>query len=177
MSEESVATVLSLYSLALDSHSWDLFDEIFAPDVEIRYPGELHWQGLASFKRDFAKMHEAAAGHQHLLGAPHILIDGDRAFALTYGRFNFFRVTRAVGPSDLSEGGAWYDDELSRSSDGWRVRKRVVGNFWWRGAMPEEGDVPRVVDSFPEWVRTGRVGYMNALREHLRKKNALPTGR
>ena len=169
MSQESIARVISLYSIALDSHSWYLFDEIFTPDVKVDYPGELHWQGLASFKRDFAKMHEAIAGHQHFLGPPQILIDGDRAFALTYGRFNFFRVSPARRPVDMSEGGAWYDDELVRFSDAWRVRKRVVGNFWWRGAMPDEGDVPRVVDSFPEWVKAGRVGYMNALREHLQQ--------
>ena len=169
MGEESIGRVLGLYSVALDSHSWDLFDELFTPDVEVRFPGGLHWQDLASFKRDFAKMHEATAGHQHFLASPQILIDGNRAFALTYGRFNFFRVTPAAGPGDMSEGGAWYDDELVRSSVGWRVRRRTVGNFWWRGAMLEEGDVARVVDSFPEWVRTGRVGYMNALREHLKR--------
>ena len=55
------------------------------------------------------------------------------------------------------EGDVWYDDELVRSSGRWRVCKRVVGKFWGRG---EEGDVPHVVDSFFEWVRTGRVGYM-----------------
>jgi hypothetical protein len=169
MSEESIAEVLGLYSIALDSHSWDLFDALFTSEVEVRFPGGLQWQGLASFKRDFAKMHEATAGHQHLLGSPHILVEGDRAFALTYGRFNFFRVSPAVAPGDMSEGGAWYDDELVRRSDGWRVCKRVVGNFWWRGAMPEEGDVPRTVDSFPEWVRAGRVGYMNALRRHIKR--------
>ena len=170
MDRESIATVLSLYAIALDSHSWDLFDEIFTPEAQVEYPGGLRWHGLAAFKRDFTQRHEAAAGHQHLLASPYILIDGDRAFALTYGRFNFFRASPAAGPSDMSEGGAWYDDELVRLPHGWRVCKRSVGNFWWRGAMPEEGDVPRVVDSFPEWVRTGRVGYMNALREHLRSK-------
>jgi len=169
MSEASIAGVLGLYAIALDSHSWDLFDELFTSDVEVRFPGGLHWQGLASFKRDFAAMHESVAGHQHLLGAPYILIDGNRAFALTYGRFNFFRASPATGIADMSEGGAWYDDELVQLPQGWRVRKRSVGNFWWRGAIPEEGEVPRVVNSFPEWVRAGRVGYMNALRERFAK--------
>jgi SnoaL-like domain len=167
MSQESIARVLSLYSIALDSHSWDLFDEIFTPNVEVSYPVALHWHDLASFKRDFTQMHEAVAGHQHFLGVPYLIVKGDRAFALTYGRFNFFKVSPAAGPAEMSEGGAWYDDELVRLPEGWRVCKRSVGNFWWRGAMPAEGDVPRVVDSFPEWVKAGRVGYMNALRESL----------
>lgn len=166
MSQESIANVLGLYAIALDSHSWDLFDEIFTPDIEVIHPGDLHWRGLESFKGDFIKAHENIAGHHHFLGYPQILIEGDRAFALTHGRFSFLRVSPAADPLYMMEGDVWYDDELVRLSGQWRVRKRVVGKFWGRG---EEGDVPHVVDSFPEWVSTGRVGYVNALRRHLRQ--------
>jgi hypothetical protein len=174
MSQEAIAAVIQLYPTVLDSHSWDLFDEIFTQDVEADYPGSLHWYDLASFKRAFTEMHEATAGHQHFTGAPQIVIDGDRAFALTYGRFNLFKVSPAVGPFDMSEGGAWYDDTLVRTAEGWRIRKRTARNFWWRSTIPEQGEAPRIVDSFPEWARTGRVAYINALREQLKRKAAVP---
>ena len=83
MSTESIANILGLYSIALDSHSWDLFDEIFTPDVETIHPGNLHWRGLAPLKADFIKAHNGVAGHHHFLGPPQILVKGDRAFALT----------------------------------------------------------------------------------------------
>ena len=172
MDLEEIRGVLNLYPVLLDSHSWDLFDELFTQDVEADYAGgQMHWFDLASFKRDFARLHEGMAGHQHLLGTPQVVIEGDRAFALTHGRWNVFRASPAVEPMDLSEGGAWYDDELVRTAAGWRVRRRVARNFWRRGTKPEEGAPPLAVDSFPEWARTGRVGYLNALR---RRRNRDP---
>ena len=167
MSQEAITAVVNLYSVAIDSHSWDLFDEIFAPDVELDYCHVLRWSDLATFKHDFAEMHEATKGHQHFLGIPQIVIEGDRAWALTYGRFNLFRKSPAAGDFDMSEGGAWYDDELVRTEAGWRIRKRVARNFWWRGTMPDQGPYPRIVDSFPEAARNGEVGFVNALRRQL----------
>jgi hypothetical protein len=162
MSQNSIASVLSLYSIALDSHSWDLFDEIFAPDVEVDYPAGLHWHGLPAFKQDFAAMHETTAGHQHLLGPPHIIINDDRAFALTYGHFIVLRTSVDAGRFSMTEGGAWYDDELVCRSVGWRVRKRVARNFWSRRTESDAAEMTRFTDSFPDWVRSGRVSYMNA---------------
>lgn len=174
MSKQAVAEVIQLYAAALDSHSWDLFDAIFTPDVEADYCNALHWFDLASFKRDFTQMHEATAGHQHFLGVPQIVLDGDRAFALTYGHFHLFRKSPAPDDGDVSKGGAWYDDELIRTSAGWRIRKRIARNFWWQYTMPEDGAAPRVVDSFPEWVKSGRSPYMNALRKQLKRKEPVP---
>jgi hypothetical protein len=168
MTQQAITAVLNLYAVALDSHSWDLFDEIFAPDVDAEYAGgQLHWHDLASFKRDFRELHEGMKGHQHFLGVPQIIIEGDRAFALTYGRFNVFWKNPAPEPADMSEGGAWYDDELERGAAGWRISKRVAQNFWSRGGAHAGGTAPHAIDSFPDFVRAGRVGYLNALRRHL----------
>lgn len=164
MDIDEIRDVVSLYSVALDSHCWDLFEAIFTDDVDSDYVGEMRWSDLASFKRDFAQLHETVAGHQHFLDVPRVVIEGDRAFALTYGRWSVFRASPAIEPMDLSEGGAWYDDELIRTAGGWRVCRRVARNFWRRGTRPEEGHAPMVLDSFPDWAKAGRVGYINALR-------------
>ena len=174
MSKQAITEVVNLYGIALDSHSWDLFDAIFTPDVECDYCHVLHWSDLASFKREFAQMHEATAGHQHFLGVPQIVVEGDRAFAFTYGRFYLFRKSPATEVQDLSEGGAWYDDELVRTPVGWRIRRLVARNFWWRGTMPEEGPWPAVVDSFPELARKGEIAFVNALRRQLGAGAAIP---
>jgi hypothetical protein len=165
--KQAITEVVNLYSVAIDSHSWDLFDAIFTADVELDYCHVLGWSDLASFKRDFAAMHEPTVGHQHFLGVPQIVVEGDRAWALTYGRFNLFRASPATEPDDMSQGGAWYDDELVRTPAGWRIRKRVARNFWWQGSLPEQGPHPCVVDSFPELARKGEIAFVNALRRQL----------
>jgi hypothetical protein len=160
----AIAEVVNLYAAAIDSHGWDLFDAIFTPDVVLDYCHVLAWSDLAAFKRDFAAMHEPTAGHQHFLGVPQIVVEGDRAWALTYGRFNLFRVAVAEKVDDMSQGGAWYDDELVRTPAGWRISRRTARNFWWQGSLPEQGPYKRIVDSFPEAARNGEIGFVNALR-------------
>lgn len=167
MSEPAITDVVHLYSTALDSHSWDLFDLIFTQDAVNDYPGGFHWSDLASFKRDFAAMHEPLAGHMHQLGNPVVLVEGARAWTLTYGTFRLFATRRAEKFGEMNEGGAWYDDELVLTPSGWRIRHSRARNFWWRGIMPEDGDYPTAVDSFPEEAKAGRVGYITALRETL----------
>ena len=71
----AITEVINLYSIALDAHSWDLFDAIFTPDVELHYANMLHWSGLDEFKRAFVEMHEPTFGHQHSLGVPQIVIE------------------------------------------------------------------------------------------------------
>lgn len=162
--KQAITEVINLYAIALDSHSWDLFDAIFTPNVISDYCNVLYWTDLASFVRDFKDAHEATRGHQHSLGVPQIIVEGDRAWALTYGRFNVFRNSPAAEVHDMSQGGAWYDDELIRTPAGWRIAKRVARNFWWQGSLPEHGPYKQVVDSFPEMARNGQIGYINALR-------------
>ncbi len=167
MSREAIIDVVNLYSVALDSHSWDLFDLVFAADVEADYPAHLHWFDLASFKQGFAEMHEPLVAHQHLLGNPVVHIDGERAWALTYGSFRLFRSPRAEQFGDMNEGGCWYDDTLRLTPAGWRIAKRTARNFWWRGMMEEDGMVPVAVDSFPQEAKAGRVAYVQAVRASL----------
>lgn len=164
MDKQAIAEVINLYSVAIDSHSWDLFDAIFTADVALDYCHVLTWSDLVSFKRDFAAMHDPTAGHQHFLGVPQIVVEGDRAWALTYGRFNLFRVPVAEQVSDMSQGGAWYDDELVRTQCGWRIARRTARNFWMQGSLPEHGPYKRIIDSFPDLAREGRIGFINALR-------------
>lgn len=164
MSRQEIIDVVNLYSVALDSHSWDLFDLIFAPDVEADYPAPLHWFDLASFKKGFTELHEPLVAHQHQLGNPVVHIEGDRAWALTYGTFRLFMNRRAERFGDMNEGGAWYDDTLRLTPDGWRIAKRTARNFWWRGIHEEDGMTPLAIESFPEEARAGRVAYIAAVR-------------
>jgi hypothetical protein len=158
--------VVHLYSIAIDFPHWDLFDEIFTPDVELDYCHVLGWSDLASFKRDFAGMHDDLPGHQHFLGVPQIVIEGDRAWALTYGRFNLFRRSPATELGDMSQGGAWYDANSSA--------RRPAGAFASASPATSGGRVrcPRKARSasgrlLPRPAGKGEIAFVNALRRQL----------
>jgi hypothetical protein len=166
MSRDAIVNVLNLYSAALDSHSWDLFDQVFTADMEAGYPApEWHWFDLASFKRDFKKYHEALGGHQHILTNHQVIERGDTAFSLTYGKYWLFQA--AANGGRMNEGGCWYDDQLVRTADGWRIKKRVARVFWHRLATPDGGVMPEavVLHSLPAEAKAGRIAYYNALRQ------------
>jgi hypothetical protein len=170
--KQQITEVINMYAIALDTRSWDLFEDVFTQDVIADYCHVLYWSDLASFVRDFTPMHETTAGHQHFLGVPQIIVEGDRAWALTYGRFNVFKNSPAADVFDMSHGGATYDDELIRTPRGWRISKRVARNFWWQGSLPENGPYKQIVDHYPTMARNEEIGYLNAYRRVTGK--ALP---
>jgi hypothetical protein len=51
--KQAITEVINLYQLALDTRSWDLFEDIFTADVVADYCHALYWTDLASFVRDF----------------------------------------------------------------------------------------------------------------------------
>lgn len=176
MEREAIVETLNRYSAALDSHSWDLFDTVFTQDVEADYPGTLHWFDLPSFKQEFAVYHEALANHQHLMSNHQVLVQGDRANSFVYGLFRLVERTEGSNQgTGVREGCSWYDDELVRTSYGWRIRKRTARVFWMGGMAPvrnvTEG-VPMeigIMGSLPAEVRAGRVAYFNELRKFQQK--------
>lgn len=170
MSEQEIIQTVGLYAVALDSHSWDLFDAVFAADVVSDYQGGLFWSDLASFKADFTRMHAPVISHQHHLGMPQVVVEGDRAWTLTYGTYRLLRAARVEKFGDMTEGGAWYDDELARTAAGWRIVSRKARNFSWRGVAATDGDCPAAVNSLPEEAAAGRVGYINAVRAKLARQ-------
>jgi hypothetical protein len=133
-----IIEIMNLYALALDAHQWDLFDRVFAPDVIAEFgPAGAAWKGLADFKRSFAEFHETLDGHQHTMMGHLVHVDGDRANAFSYGNWLLVREAAEGGPT--WEGTGWYDDELVRTAQGWRIQRRVCRLMSWRGnpSVPE----------------------------------------
>ena len=70
MSEQEIIQTVGLYAVALDSHSWDLFDAVIAADVVSDYPGGLFWSDLASFKAGFPAVGDGCKGCHEKFRAP-----------------------------------------------------------------------------------------------------------
>jgi len=119
----AILEIINLYSLAIDTQNWDLFDEIFTHDIVADYPGKT-WTNLTSWKRDFAALHLPYEATQHQQDIMQLKFQEHEARAITYGQW---LLVRKLGdpPSAEWRGQGWYEDEIIRTAKGWRIRKRI----------------------------------------------------
>lgn len=128
---EDIIEVLNLYGLAMDTRRWDLFDRIFTPDCDVDYGQTSCWQNLEQFKTDFGTFHELFDATQHVMTNHLVRVDGDKAATHTYGNWRLIRY--ASGEPPVWDGTGYYDDQLVRTAEGWRIAKRKCSVIYWTG--------------------------------------------
>lgn len=136
--KQAIGEVLNLYAFALDARAWDLFDRVFTHDVEAIFgPAGAGWNGLTEFKASFAGFHATLDRHVHTMMGQLVHVDGDTANAFSFGNWLLIREAAEGGPSWLGTG--YYDDELVRTDEGWRISRRVCRLLSWSGnpSVPE----------------------------------------
>src|SRR5438874_6038718 len=128
--KSEIVHVINLYGVALDSHAWDLLDEIFTADVHADFgPAGAVWKSLAALKFAFKDFHETLTNHMHTMTSSCVHVEGDKAYALTYGDWLLSRVSAEGGLDWVVRG--WYDDEIFRSDKGRIIIMRVCRlNSW-----------------------------------------------
>lgn len=163
----AIIEILNLYAFALDTHRWDLFDRVFSTDVVAEFgPAGTAWKGLPEFKRSFAEFHDTLDSHQHTIMGHLVEVDGDRAHAFSYGNWLLIRHAAEGGASWLGTG--WYDDELVRTEDGWRIRRRVCRLQSWSGnsRVPEpngEHDPDMNLKVLHEFAEASDIAFLRAI--------------
>jgi len=130
---QEIVDVITRYTRAIDTRSWDDLDAVFTDDAILDYsavggPADVlsvakPWvaQGLSGFLR-----------YQHVIGQVSIELDGDSAKATAYFTNPMVAPTSDGGESVVEVGG-YYHHELVRTPDGWRSRRMVDDNVWMRG--------------------------------------------
>ena len=117
---QDIADVLLRYATGIDQRDWPLFRTVFTDDCELDYGEVGSWKGVDAVT-EFMQQAHAMAGHtMHRLTNQVITVDGDSARARTY-------VDALIMLSDNSSGvnaAGFYEDELARIGDGWRVAHR-----------------------------------------------------
>jgi 3-phenylpropionate/cinnamic acid dioxygenase small subunit len=117
---QDISDLLVRYATGIDQRDWPLFRTVFTDDCELDY-GEIGaWQGVDAVT-DFMDTTHAMAGHTlHRLTNQAITLDGDNSSARTY-------IDAVIMFGDNQSGvNAWgfYDDEIVRTADGWRIARR-----------------------------------------------------
>ncbi len=133
------------YAHAVDTQSWDEFEDLFTPDAVIDYSAFGGAAGSVAEIRDWlAEVMVGFAGSQHLVANPVLEIDGDRATGRTMC-FNPMVVPRPAddpGEPRVFFCGLWYLDQFVRTEQGWRIAGRREEKSWAHNMGPAFG-VPR----------------------------------
>jgi SnoaL-like domain len=119
-----IAEVLIRYATGIDSKNWPLFRSCWTDDIDVDY-GDLGRFTAADELTDLmTRIHDGMGQTYHRMSNLVINVDGDCATARSYVHALLMAI-----PGDSS---SWvdavghYDDELVRTSDGWRISRRTT---------------------------------------------------
>jgi 3-phenylpropionate/cinnamic acid dioxygenase small subunit len=115
-----ITDVLLRYATGIDRRDWPLFRTVFTDDCELDYGEVGSWSGVDAITQFMQQAHAMASHTMHRLTNHVITVDGDKAESRTY-------VDALIMVGDKGSGvnaAGFYDDELVRADDGWRVARR-----------------------------------------------------
>lgn len=117
---QDISDLLVRYASGIDRRDWPLFRTVFTEDCQLDY-GEIGaWNGVDAVA-DFMEQVHAMAGHtMHRLSNITVTLDGDRAQARTYIDGLIMAAHNRSGVNAIG----FYDDEIVRTADGWRIARR-----------------------------------------------------
>lgn len=156
-----IVNVVNLYAVATDSHRYDLFERVFTPDVRIDFGGGAAWTSREQLMQGFKAIHAVFSATQHIVSGHTSIVDGDEAHCVSYVHARFLRDI----PDGVFDSTGWYDDQLVRTAEGWRIKDRVsrmvsaTGNHRVMQAMPDVDTNFNLLSLFGE-AAEGRVRFL-----------------
>ena len=136
--KQHIQELQNYYSYSIDSGQYDQLDAMFTPDATYHFvTGST--DNIESLKNTIRDALSTLTTSQHINGNQWAGIDGDLAKAGCYFTVHMYKEGLANG--EHFEMGGRYDDELVRTSEGWRFSKRAITILWsdgnpkvrWRG--------------------------------------------
>jgi SnoaL-like domain len=130
-----IIKALYTYGLAIDTHRYELFDQVFAKEIRADYNPPVYYKTLDEIKSHMKAFHEALDGSQHNITNPQVVVNGDQATSISYV------VVRLVKAKDYFQMGCYYDDTWLRTPEGWRIKTRLCRGNYWEGNPATGGEV------------------------------------
>ena len=125
----AIIDVTHAYCWALDDKNWAALDQVFTDDASAYLIEELH--GLEAIKARIDRALKPMDRTQHVVVGHQIVIDGDRARCRCNLQAQHVRKAAHGGPNFII--GGRYEDELVRTSAGWRIAYRRLVTMWSDG--------------------------------------------
>ncbi len=117
---QDISELLVRYATGIDRRDWPLFRTVFTDDCELDYGVIGTWKGVDAVAEFMEQVHAVAGHTMHRLSNLAISVDGDTARARTY-------IDGLIMAGDNNSGVnaiGFYDDEIVRAADGWRIARR-----------------------------------------------------
>lgn len=137
-----ISDLLTRYTVAIDNKDYALLDSCFTADAHLDYTSA---GGVAG---DYPKVRawlEAALAPfpmtVHYISNTVVELDGDSATART-AVLNPMGFANEDGSLHLFTVGAYYNDKLARTDDGWRITERIEESAFMDGSLPEALRIP-----------------------------------
>ena len=128
--KQPILELQNRYSYSIDSGQYDHLDAMFTPDATYHFlTGST--DNVESLKSTIRDALSPLTISQHINGNQWAEIDGDLAKAGCYFTVHMYKEGLANG--EHFEMGGRYDDELVRTSEGWRFSKRTITILWSDG--------------------------------------------
>jgi len=134
--------LLIRYTVAIDTKDYKLLDTCFTADADVDYTTSGGIKGKYPEVRAWLEKALAAfTMTQHLITNTTLTLSGDTATARTIV-FNPMGTPNKSGSLHIFYVGAYYNDELVRTSDGWRIQQRYEEQAFMDGTLPEGFQIP-----------------------------------
>jgi 3-phenylpropionate/cinnamic acid dioxygenase small subunit len=118
---QDISDLLVRYATGIDRRDWPLFRTVFTDDCQLDY-GEIgSWSGVDAVTEFMDQLHAMAGQTMHRLSNQAIAVDGDKAQARTYIDGLIMAADNKSGVNAIG----FYDDEIVRTADGWRIARRT----------------------------------------------------
>lgn len=128
----AILDTINRYSTGIDTRNWDLFRSSFTEDAHVDF-GFAQWNNAEEFTTFMREAHDPAGRTLHRMTNTVIGDgDGDELSARTYGDAVVLEADNRAG----TIANAWYDDVLTRTEDGYRIRSRSVHMVSMRAIGP-----------------------------------------
>ena len=120
---DEIVALTVRYATAIDSRQYGLLSTVFTEDADLDYGEVGKWTGAAEVTEFMDLAHAGAANTMHRMSNQVVDVNGDSATARTYVD------ALILGPDGSGVNAiGFYDDELVRTADGWRISKRTFSS-------------------------------------------------
>lgn len=134
LDREAVRELLTRYALALDDKDWKKLASCFLPDATAFYGADLGLQdGYAAIENTCRTALAPLDSSHHLIGSIHVEVEGDTAKARCY--LHAQHTKAGVPGGDNFTIGGEYRDEIVRTPNGWKIKKRELRMLWQDGNL------------------------------------------
>ena len=132
-----IQDLLVRYTVAIDRKDWKLLDTCFTPDAYVDYTSTGGSKGVyPEVRRWLEKALAPFPMTVHYISNSTVELAGDRARARTYV-INPMGFPKPDGSLHIFTVGGYYQDELVRTAEGWRIARRVEEQAFLDGTLPE----------------------------------------